>query len=76
MVDVRTLKTPRPYSIQNAYIALYNPCPDILDGLELFCEPDSVNMFPYRKVMVNKNGLRALFLSACHKKNVGSSAYR
>lgn len=76
MMGIRTLKTPRPYTIQNAYIAVYDPCPDILDGLELFCEPDSVNMFPYRKMMVNKNGLRALFLSAYHKQYVGSSAYR
>ena len=71
MMGIRTLETPRPYTIQNAYIAVYDPCPNILDGLELFCDPDSVNMFPYRKVMVSKSGLRALFLSACHKKYVG-----
>jgi len=60
MVCIRTLKAPRPYTIQNAYITVYDTCPGILSCFELFCDPDSLDVLPYRKVMVYENGLRAL----------------
>jgi hypothetical protein len=60
MMGIRTLQAPRPYTIQNAYITVYDPCPDILSCLELFCDPDSFNMLPYREMVVDKNGLCAL----------------
>jgi hypothetical protein len=75
MMGIRTLKAPRPYTVQNAYITVYDSCPDILGGLELFCDPDSLNMLSYREMVVDENSLRALFPSACHICIVRSSAY-
>jgi len=60
MMGIRTLQAPRPYTIQNAYVSVYDTCSDILGGLELLCDPNSLNMLPYRKVVVDENGLRAL----------------
>jgi hypothetical protein len=76
MMGIRTLQAPRPYTIQNTYVAVYDTCSDILGSLQLLCDPDSLNMLPYREMVVDKNGLRALFPSACHYQYVGSAAYR
>jgi hypothetical protein len=76
MMGIRTLKAPRPNTIKHAYIAVYDTCPDILSCLELFCDPDSLNMLPYREMVVDENGLCTLFPSAGHNQYVGSSAYR
>ena len=66
VLGIRTLKASRPYTIEHAYIAVYDTCPDILSCFELLCDPDSLSMLPYREMVVDENGLCALFPSACH----------
>jgi hypothetical protein len=76
MMGIRTLQAPGPYAIKHAYIAVYDTCPDILNCFELLCDADSLNMLPYREMVVDEDSLRALFPSACHNQHVGSAAYR
>jgi hypothetical protein len=76
MMGIRTLQAPGPYTIKHAYIAVYDSCPDILNCFELLCDPDSLNMLPYREIVEDENGLCTLFPSACQNQYVGSAAYR